>query len=674
VEFVTPFVSVLIANRGEIAVRIARTCRALGVRSIAIYSDPDAASLHVRACDEAVSIGGQAPADSYLRGDLVIAAAKRSGAQALHPGYGFLSENPDFARACEEAGIVFIGPTHEAMRAVGDKIAAKEIAVRAGVPVLPGYAGPDQSAAGLLAAARRIGFPVLIKAAAGGGGRGMRLVESEDAFDAALRAARREARSAFGDDRVFLERYLRAPRHIEVQVLADSRGEVAALGERECSVQRRYQKIVEEAPSAAVDDALRSRLMAAAAAIARAVGYRNAGTVEFVLDEDGAYYFLEMNARLQVEHPVTELTTGLDLVAEQLWLAAGRPLSDAVRNCRTSGHAIEARIYAEDAARGFVPSTGTITCYREPAGVRVDSGVAAGSPVPEAYDAMIAKVIAHGPSREEARRRLVAALDEYVIGGIATGTGFVRFIVEHPEFAAARTRTDFLARTLPAHDVIPACLLGLGEDRAAAGKLAAMAAAVVSRVPSQPEASTPPWATFRRLGNWRHSVQPVEVRFAEVESPVQVGWDHAARTFVVRLQGRQARVRLCGEGIFEMQDDAVRLWGGAWRPAVGEVAVSLRGLVTTFSPAANGEATRQKDDPSRTVEPGSLAAPMSGRIAQVNVAPGQSVAAHDVLVVMEAMKMEHAIAAPYAGRVAQVCVQPGQTVRAGEPLAILSHE
>lgn len=673
-EFVTPFASILIANRGEIAVRIARTCRALGVRSIAIYSHADAASLHVRACDEAVPIGGRAPAESYLRGDLVIAAAKRSGAQALHPGYGFLSENPDFAHACEKAGIVFIGPTCEAMRAVGDKIAAKEIAARAGVPVLPGYSGPDQSAAGLGAAARQIGFPVLIKAAAGGGGRGMRLVESEDAFEAALRAARREARAAFGDDRVFLERYLRTPRHIEVQVLADSRGEVAALGERECSVQRRYQKMVEEAPSAAVDDALRSRLIAAAAAIARAVGYRNAGTVEFILDEDGSFYFLEMNARLQVEHPVTELTTGLDLVAEQLWLAAGRPLSDAVRNCRTSGHAIEARIYAEDAAHGFVPSTGTITCYREPAGVRVDSGVAAGSPVPDAYDAMIAKVIAHGASREEARQRLATALDEYVIGGVATGTGFVRWIIEHPDFAAARTRTDFLARTLPAADAIPARVLGLGEDGGSAGELAAMVAAVARRMPPELDAATPPSATYRRLGNWRHSVQPVEVSFAEVGRPVQVSWDHAAGTYVARLEGRRARIRPCGQGIFEVQDEAVRLWAGAWRPEAAEVAVSLRGLVMTFSRAAETNVTRRKDDPSGPGESGSLPAPMSGRIAQVNVAPGQSVAAHDVLMVMEAMKMEHAIAAPYAGRVAQVCVQPGQTVRAGEPLAVLSHE
>ncbi|MDR7481520.1 MAG: biotin carboxylase N-terminal domain-containing protein [Armatimonadota bacterium] len=439
------FSTVLVANRGEIAVRIIRTCRELGVRAVAVYSEADAATPHVALADEAIPIGPAEPARSYLDGARLIDAARRAGAEAVHPGYGFLAEDAGFARACADAGLVFIGPPAEVIARFGDKTAARRLATEAGVPVVPGVEeAPDDGA--LWDAAARLGFPLLVKAAAGGGGRGMRVVHRPDDLPAAVAAARREARAAFGSDAVFLERLLERWRHVEVQVLADAHGGVVHLGERECSVQRRYQKVVEEAPSPAVDPPLREALGEAAVRLARAAGYVNAGTIEFLVD-GRTFFFLEANTRLQVEHPVTELVAGVDLVAAQLRIAAGEPLAWRQEDLAPRGWAIEARVYAEDPEAEFAPSPGRVLHLAEPhlPGVRIDSGVAAGVEIPPFYDPLLAKLIAWGTDREHARRRLERALAEYVILGPRTNVSFLRAVVGHPAFAAGALTTGFLA-------------------------------------------------------------------------------------------------------------------------------------------------------------------------------------------------------------------------------------
>ena len=435
------FSKVLVANRGEIAVRIARTLHELGIGVVAVYSEADRAGLHVAAADEAYLIGAGPPSESYLNGERIIDVAKRAGAEAVHPGYGFLAENAGFARACEDAGLVWVGPPPEAIELMGSKVAARQLMQKAGVPIIPGTTAPVETPADVLRLGEELGWPIAIKASAGGGGRGLKVVAGPEEAERAFESARREGQAYFSDPAVYVERYLENPRHVEVQLLADSHGNVIHLGERDCTIQRRHQKLVEETPSPAVDEELRGRIGAIAVDAARAVGYRSAGTIEGLLSRGGEYFFLEMNTRIQVEHTVTELVTGLDLVREQVLIAAGEPLLLGQEEVRLSGHALECRINAEDASAGFLPTPGTITHYREPSGpgVRVDSGVAAGSEISGLYDPMVAKLCVHGVDREHARRRMLRALDEFEIEGLTTLLGFHRALLEHPCFIAGET-------------------------------------------------------------------------------------------------------------------------------------------------------------------------------------------------------------------------------------------
>ena len=443
----TPFFKILIANRGEIARRIMRTARRLGYGVVAVYSDADRESLHVREADVAVRIGEALPAQSYLNIPAIIAAAKASGAGAVHPGYGFLAENADFAQACRDAGLVFIGPSPEQIKAMGNKAGAKEIMQKAGVPVVPGYQGADQSDAVMLEEAKKIGFPVMIKAVAGGGGRGMRLVADEAGFAEALRSARSEAKAAFGDGTVILERAIANPRHIEIQVFGDRYGNAIHLGERDCSVQRRHQKLIEEAPSSAVSPKLRQRMGEVAVAAVRSLRYEGAGTLEFLLDERGEFYFMEMNTRLQVEHPVTEAITGLDLVELQLRVASGEPLGMVQEDVKFSGHAIEIRLCSEDAGADFMPQSGTMARWRMPEGVRVEHALQSGSAIPPFYNSMIAKLIASGSNREEARSRLICGLEQTVAFGVTTNQAFLMACLRHPVFAKGEATTAFIGES-----------------------------------------------------------------------------------------------------------------------------------------------------------------------------------------------------------------------------------
>jgi 3-methylcrotonyl-CoA carboxylase alpha subunit len=650
-----PFESVLIANRGEIAVRVARTCRAMGMRTIAIYSDADVDAPHVRLCDTAVRVGPPPARESYLRIDAVIGAAIDAGARAVHPGYGFLSENPAFVQACVDAGLVFVGPGPDAMRTMGDKIAAKKMVEAAGVPTVPGYLGEDQSNSKLAREAARIGVPVLIKAAAGGGGKGMRVVRDLRDFDDALEGAKREAAGAFGDDRVFLERYLDDPRHIEVQILADAHGRCIHLGERECSIQRRHQKIVEETPSVAVSPALRAEMGAAAVRIARAVRYVNAGTMEFMLAPDGRYYFLEMNTRLQVEHPVTELVTGFDLVREQLGIAAGRPLSIAQDAVTPRGHAIEVRVYAEDPDNGFLPSIGRIESFGPPQGpgLRNDSGVVAGSVVSMDYDPMLAKLIAFDRTRNDCIERLIEALDEYDVTGVTTNIRFLRRVVDHQAFRDGRTTTGFIDRHFGA-----AARTGAEDAPAALAAAAALQALDDAR-------SADVWARF---GSWRHASQARTVRFEEREEPITVE-AAADGDWHARAGGATALVRGRGPH-FSLTTDDRQVTFSAW-PTTGGIAVNMEGRIIRFSvlvPPSTGDSHRSHRHGGHGAG-GRIEAPMSGKITKVNAKPGDRVAARQAVVVMEAMKMEHSIVAPYDGTIEAVSVKAGDTVAAGDELA-----
>ncbi len=487
---------VLVANRGEIAVRILRTCREMGLATVAVYSDADAQAAHVLAADQAVHLGPADPLASYLDIDRIIQAARDTGADAIHPGYGFLAENPQLAEACADADIVFIGPAAGVIRDLGDKCVARRIMMEAGVPVIPGTEEPSTDLDILAREAMRLGYPVLLKAAGGGGGKGMRRVDGPEALEEAFAAATSEAAAAFGDDRVFLERCLVAPRHVEFQILGDSHGAVIHLFERECSVQRRHQKIIEETPSPGLTPAVREAMGAAAVAAAKAAGYVNAGTVEFLLDEDGSFYFLEVNTRLQVEHPITEETTGLDLVRKQLEIAAGAPLGLVQEEIQPRGHAIECRIYAEDPAAGFLPAPGTIRAYQPPAGpgVRLDDGVYEGFEVPVEYDPILGKLIVHAPDREAARLRMIRALETYAILGIETTIPFLRDVLASAPFAAGDTRTDFIDRHFS----------GWSQDPS--GAELAIAVARIERSLERADADAPaaarptPWQT---LGPWR---------------------------------------------------------------------------------------------------------------------------------------------------------------------------
>ncbi|WP_326949140.1 ATP-grasp domain-containing protein [Amycolatopsis sp. NBC_01307] len=645
----------LVANRGEIAARVMRTAHDLGISTVAVYSDPDAGAPFVRLADEAVRLPGSAPSETYLRADLVIAAARATGADAVHPGYGFLSENAAFARACGEAGLTFVGPSPEAIASMGSKIEAKALMDAAGVPVLPGATVTDET--DLAAVAAEIGFPVLVKAAFGGGGRGMRVVHDAAGLEDAVSGARREAASAFGDGSVFLERFVVDPRHVEVQILGDTHGEVVHLFERECSIQRRYQKIVEECPSPAVDDALRAELGAAAVAAGKAIGYTGAGTVEFVLDQDGKFFFLEVNTRLQVEHPVTELVTGLDLVELQLRVAEGEPLPPSVLGARIDGHAIEVRLYAEDVPAGFLPATGTLHRFRVPPlkGVRVDSGVQDGSVVGPHYDPMLAKVIAHGRTRREAARTLARALRQAELHGVTTNRNLLAGILAEPEFLAGHTDTGYLTRHDPA-------TLGASPG----GARQAVAAALAAQARNRRDARVVP----EMPSGWRNVGRaPQRVTYTLDGETLEVAYSLGRSGLRVTVNGEplcgSVRLLSASPSLVELEIDGVHRTY-AVHPRAGVSYVD-----SPDGSAALAEVPRFAD-PDAATAAGSLLATMPGAVVRVLAGEGDAVTAGQPLVVLEAMKMEHTVAAPADGVLSDLRVGQGDQVDTGQVLAVVS--
>ena len=662
------FSKILIANRGEIACRVIRTARRMGIATVAVYSEADRNALHVELADEAWPIGPAPARDSYLNIEAILDAARNSGAEAVHPGYGFLSENAEFAEACEAAGIVFIGPPASAMRTMGSKAAAKELMQRHGVPLVPGYHGDDQNPARLLDEAERVGFPVLIKASAGGGGRGMRAVGSAAEFAAALAGAKREAEAAFGDGRVLIEKYLPRPRHIEVQIFADRHGNAVHLFERDCSIQRRHQKVVEEAPAPGLEMSQRSALAQAAVAAARAVGYVGAGTVEFIA-EGGDFYFIEMNTRLQVEHPVTEAVTGLDLVEWQIRVAAGEPLPTCQPDLVLHGHAIEARLYAEDPERGFLPQTGTLHGLRFPPSelARVDTGVRQGDIVTPFYDPMIAKIIAWGEDRAAAVGLLRRALAETAVLGVGTNLEFLARVAAHPEFLSGAVDTGFIERhraTLmpprrPAPDTVLAAAalfrLLAREDAARAG---------ASR-------SADPFSPWARVDGWRLSGRGhQELIFRDGAEERLVCARRQGGNWLLQFDDRAilAEGERRAEGALSMRLDGVRIQITVMDHGA-ETAVFLDGeswRLTEIDPLA----ARAGEDPTA----GRLTAPMPGRVTQLMVEPGTSVRRGQPLIVIEAMKMEHTVTAPTDGVVEAVRFAPGDLVEEGAVLIALAPE
>jgi len=649
-----------VANRGEIARRVMRTLREMGIASVAVYSDADAAAPHVAEADEAVRIGPSPSRESYLAIDRIIEVAVSIGVDAVHPGYGFLAENPDFADRCGEVGLAFIGPPAEAIRKMGSKIEAKAIMAAAGVPVIPGCSGVGLSDDALAAEARKIGLPVLIKASAGGGGKGMRIAHDESEVPQALAAARREASSAFGDDTLLLERYFEAPRHIEVQIFGDAKGRVIHLRERECSVQRRYQKIIEEAPSTAVDDALRGRLGAAAVAAGEAIGYQGAGTVEFIVDQSGDFYFLEVNTRLQVEHPVTEAVTGLDLVRLQVEIAEGSPLELAQDAVATAGHAIEARLYAEDPANDFLPQTGRIALWETPQlpGVRYDSGIEAGTVVGPHYDPMLAKIIAHGATRDDAIRRLVRALQDLGVAGIVTNREFLLAVLTHPAFAAGETDTHFIDRHLP-----PQARSAARDP--AADRLHAIVATLHDherrrRIPGPLPPSIPSgW----RNNRWRRQAMSYRIGGEVIEVLYEAG---ASGSFEVEAAGSASRALVvqAGEREISLEIDGIRR---RFTVAVRSDATFIHGSLGS----AELVPIPRFETHTRDAAAGSYVAPMPGAVREVRVSVGDRVEEGTVMLVLEAMKMEHPITAHAAGVVAEVRVEVDQMVEPDEVLVVV---
>ena len=666
-----PFGTVLVANRGEIACRIIRTLRAMGIRSVAVYSDADAGARHVREADAAYRIGPAEAARSYLDTEAVLDAARRSGAEAIHPGYGFLSENADFARACTRAGIVFIGPPAEAIEAMGDKVRAKLLVAEHGVPVTPGVDDRTLDDEALAAAAERIGFPVLVKPSAGGGGMGMVAVGEPSELPNALATARRVAKAAFGDDALFLERLIDSPRHIEVQVLADAHGSVVHLGERECSLQRRHQKVIEECPSPVVDDTRRERLGDAACRVARSVGYTGAGTVEFLISDadPSSFSFMEMNTRLQVEHPVTELVTGVDLVEQQVRIAAGLPLPFSQSDVRMNGHAVEARVYAEDPERGFLPATGHVLALHEPTGpgIRVDSALIPHLEVTASYDPMLAKVIAAGADRAEAFDRLSSALHDTVVLGVTTNVSFLQELVDDADVRAGKLDTGLIGRMLDAgveggaahaqhgvpEHVLTLAALALHDDAWRAG-------------------SDAPWS---RPTGWRIGARvPARYVFAASDGVAEVDvdgapnaanvtvvggtpfmaavLDHVGERMLAQLDGRAIEVHLVRDGDRLMLSDHGRNW-------------ALTMLPNARSASARGAAGRASDE----AEP-VLRSPMPGTVVTVDVAEGDAVEAGASILVIEAMKMEHRLTAPVAG-VVRLSARVGDRVAADQELAVI---
>ena len=664
------FKKILIANRGEIACRVAATARRMAIKTVTVYSDADAGAKHVAACDEAVHIGGSAPGESYLRWERIIEAARATGAEAIHPGYGFLSENEEFARACVKAGLIFIGPPASAIQAMGLKAESKQLMEKAGVPLVPGYHGSDQDPALLQREADRIGYPVLIKASAGGGGKGMRAVDKSEDFAAALASCRREAINSFGDDAVLVEKYAQRPRHIEIQVFGDTQGNYVYLFERDCSVQRRHQKVLEEAPAPGMTEALRREMGEAAVAAARAVNYVGAGTVEFIVEQlDGKmkFYFMEMNTRLQVEHPVTEAITGLDLVEWQFRVAAGEPLPLKQAQLKIHGHAIEARICAENPDKQFLPATGTLQVYRQPActrferadgGVRIDDGVREGDAISPYYDSMVAKLIVHGDTREDALARMDMALGEFHIVGLQTNVQFLRHVVASESFAKADLDTALIQRE--------AAVLFEQEK---IGAPIAMAGAIAFTL--QQEKALETADPFSRRDGWR-SHGPVsrsfEFEFHGQPHKAQLTYQHdgslqlalngqalslhiepAADGLLVTLNGQRAHLQ-----VYRL-DEQVHLFGAGGATQI-----------TVIDPLAHAGVAQH--------EAGRLTAPMPGKVLSFAVQAGDKVSRGQALAVMEAMKMEHTIAAPADGVVAEILYAPGDQVQEGAEMLRLQAE
>lgn len=644
-----PFFRVLIANRGEIALRVMRSARKLGLGVVAVYSDADRDALHVQQADQAVRIGEPLPRQSYLNIPAIVAAAKASGADAVHPGYGFLAENEEFAQACKDAGLVFIGPSPQAIETMGNKAGAKEIMKKAGVPVVPGYQGADQGDEVMLAETREIGFPVMIKAVAGGGGRGMRLVTDASSFPDALRSARSEAKAAFGDPTVILERAIQNPRHIEIQVFGDSRGNAIHLGERDCSVQRRHQKLIEEAPSPAVTPELRAKMGDVAVAAVKALRYEGAGTLEFLLDASGEFYFMEMNTRLQVEHPVTEAITGLDLVELQMRVARGEPLPVKQQDIRFTGHAIEVRLCSEDAAHDFMPQSGRMACWQVPDGIRVEHALQSGSEIPPFYDSMIAKVIGHGATREEARGRLIVGLEQLTGFGVTTNQAFLLSCLRHPGFAKGEATTAFIG----AHR----------DELLAPGTDAAFDVALTGLLLYVTNPQAPSWRRGRSLAATFPLPAKIEIAGQAYEFEV---WRERDGSYIVASDGRQGKfeidrldldmIRFRHDGVMDRAKflrDGDRLH--LQRRGIPLAASDLT-LAAPKAAASNGG-------------DGKVRAAMNGRVVAVLVKPGDRVTAGQPVMTLEAMKMEHVHKAGIDGVVAAIDVAEGEQVTTGRIVA-----
>jgi Acetyl/propionyl-CoA carboxylase, alpha subunit len=672
------FKKILIANRGEIAIRIMATCHEMGIRSVAVYSTADAHAQHVLAADEAYEIGPAPAQESYLHIPTIIAVAQRSGAEAIHPGYGFLSENAAFAEACNEAGLVFIGPSPESIRLMGSKIAAKNLARTVGAPLVPGYDGEQQDPETLYQAALTIGFPLLIKASAGGGGKGMRIVSAAENFHEQLAGARREAQAAFGDDTIFLERYLQQPHHIEFQILADHDGRVIHLNERECSIQRRHQKILEESPSTTLSPALREQMGATAIAIAHAAHYVNAGTIEFIVDQQHDFYFLEMNTRLQVEHPVTELITGLDLVRQQLLIAAGEPLSLQQTELQPRGHAIEVRIYAEDPEQQYFPSTGTITTFETPAspGVRLDSGVRAGDEVTQYYDPMLAKLITYGEDREACIARLQQTLAHSAIFGVTTNLPLLYAISQHPAFLQGETYTNFieqhgLTTITQTTSPLPAVVLYFA------------ALATLSPQPSYPSNKQPsasdqytPWQT---LGPWRTIGEAYQQTYRYQERLYRIALQPErtrAASWWISIDDQPAQLVTSLHDQRNLPQNLLSIEHAGCHSSAYVDVTQNNGITVAYNGYYYHLQRRQPPDiisSAHSTQSGNrqntLKAPMTGTVVKIYARNGDIVEAHQILLVLAAMKMEHTITAPYAGTVQGMHYEEGSIVQGGSIVA-----
>ncbi len=643
------FKKILIANRGEIACRIIATAKRMGIKTVAVYSDADAEALHVRQADEAVRIGPPKAAESYLDIARIVAACKETGAEAVHPGYGFLSENEDFATAIEAAGIVFIGPPPAAIASLGDKIAAKKIAQQAGVSTVPGHLDTAADADKAVAAAREIGYPVMIKAAAGGGGKGMRIAGSDAELREGFRLAASEAQSAFGDGRVFIEKYIASPRHIEIQIVADAHGNAIHFGERECSIQRRHQKVIEEAPSPFLDEKTRAAMGAQAVALAKAAGYRSAGTVEFIVDQKRKFYFLEINTRLQVEHPVTELVTGYDLVELMIRIAAGEKLQLTQKDVKLTGSAIEAQLYAEDPRRNFLPSVGRLTRYLPPRGdgIRIDSGVEEGAEISIYYDPMIAKLIGSGATREEATARLAGALDAFVIRGVSHNIGLLSAAIARPKFRAGNLSTDFIAEEFPdgfkGETLAPeiaahAVAVAAAAQRIASERDAAIAGAVIPErwVVVQGESRYPAKLTRRN--------ESIIVAGYTASQEVTTDWRPGDVLFRGTVDGVATLFQIERAGI-------------GWRLERGGAVLELKVLPPAAAEALARMPAKQAPDLSRH-----LVSPMPGLLVSLAVTEGQEVKAGEELAVIEAMKMENVLRAERDGTIKKLCARPGDSL------------